>query len=226
MSHCPQCTDAVDLLPCATDEHPEDGLYCPRCGSPFVRGGPHQPRPREPERVSARGDVTGYPFALHVEPDGLVLLTMDPGPGQQRLTWRGTPEDLSRLARAAVHIRHEAKAIQDRLRGANRWAFRRDAGGFFARIYDSEARLVTWTSGGRRTTAAHNIGRSPQKCDSCRAELPRGRQGFRPLATPQGAMGSWDEVRFCAACVSTAPMPTARPALVAIDGGRTKARRA
>jgi hypothetical protein len=203
----------------ASDETDGDMLRCGSCGAlherlqktPTYTMRPVPPPPSDLARA------TSLTWVGHLEADGSVVFSS---------SGTGTPDDARRMADALWHLTRHGEERQRHLRGADRWTFRRFEGGiFWAHVNDQKNMLVPWRSGGRRPNR-HGFKLPEQKCEACHVELPAGTPGYKPYDRSDGMANTvdWRGVRFCEPCVEAATEATARPKLVALDGG--KARRA
>ena len=207
---CPSCpTCGVALLPRIGHREPlGEGFWCARCKLEMTTAAEAAPGAvAAPAKASAgpvtmaKGRVDGFSYAGQVEPDGSVSL------GVRGV---GTPSQMKALEQALLALRVWAEFRQERLRGADRWRFRREGDFYVVRVFDEERALELFTAGPRK------LGRGPRRCSACHGPIMVGARAYRAtLKTGESGCGRviWREVRICAGCVESVAEPAARPAL-------------
>jgi hypothetical protein len=205
-----------EMLPAVQSGEVDGDLFrCSSCGRWYElvdKTRDFGPRPPPPSDLA----TSTLEWSGHLELDGSVTFSC---------CGTGSPDEARRANDALTHLAYLGEQRRKRLRGGDRWVFRRDAFGTFRARYDQEEMaLKAWRSGGRRPDRHGNALRE-QSCDACRAELPKGALGYRAVdPSSNWPLVSWRDVRFCAACVEAAPAATAtgRPALSVLDGGKAR----
>lgn len=231
-NNCGECPDCkTRLLPRMSTGHGKtfdrDESWCPKCHRDWIA------RPREPDLsnvvlypwrsappqsapvASIADDPTGIAYQLRLQPDGMISLRIGKlGP------WLLSEEQARDFEHSLCAMANDSRDRRTHLRGADRWAFRREGETVYARIYDEEATLAEYTVGTQRR-GLHQAQPPGFTCDRCKVRFVKGTRAYKAAKwDSSGWRVQWSTVRFCGACVAGTIEARVAKGLRVLDGGK------